>query len=415
VSSSTADGRGGVPPLPASRRGSRRRKPKHALQRPRRRTDRGTTIGLVVILVLTSAFVAGTTATFTASTTNPNNNFATTALRAPTGAAVTGVGDDMKITWTAPATFTPDGYRITEKDHGAALPSNLAAPTSCSSVTSGYDSNEVGLLAHHDVPTTHTFTDLLSLGTHANHLDGRLWCYRVQSRTPCCVTGSSAWLSQTSGNQTGYSIAQGTYGMTLTAFSSTHVAGVRGDTGGTGKLNPNDYFDFTFSQPMDTGTAPSGSICVRGTSPGQGVYIGMSGTTGACAYAGTETLNGFILIDSTNPTQNSRYNMSVSYPSCPASPTSCSSMRITVGTNINGTKSPTVSQAGTFTIQGTAGSLAAPGIKLDAYGDPTNSITSRNWCASGTPTNVFTGVTTIRYMADPTNGRCTFSGISVGI
>src|SRR3954462_15392836 len=95
----------------APRRG--RPQAKHALPAPRRArsaSDMATTLGILVVLVLTSAFVVGTTASFTASTSNAGNSVATTALRAPTGSSVTGVGDRMQVSWTAPASFTPDGY-----------------------------------------------------------------------------------------------------------------------------------------------------------------------------------------------------------------------------------------------------------------------------------------------------------------
>ena len=59
--------------LPTRRRFRRRPAPRHALPTPVRRPakrNHGTLLGVVAILVITSGFVAGTTATYTASSSS---------------------------------------------------------------------------------------------------------------------------------------------------------------------------------------------------------------------------------------------------------------------------------------------------------------------------------------------------------
>ena len=103
----------------------RRRKaaPKHAAPtgdapssaKPRKRDN--TTFMLIAILVVTSGFVAGTTASFTASTRNGGNTFTVGAIFSPTAPAGTFSNATASFSWTNVDSVTYPvnsgvGYRV---------------------------------------------------------------------------------------------------------------------------------------------------------------------------------------------------------------------------------------------------------------------------------------------------------------
>ena len=352
--------------LAPSRPDSRPRKPppRHALEAPRQGDH--TTLILVLLLVLTSGFVAGTTATFNARTRNPSNTFATAALSVPTNLSLTPSGSDVVVAWTN-VTGTNNagaGYKVSFFDRGAGT-TTAALPTACPA--SGF--TEVGSIAGQP------FTDTnLTAAPHVNYADGRFWCYEVKTAYPCCPVPANAWTSQ------------GTNPITSVRLGNTFASlTINGDLDGI--LEQGEFIDVTFNQPIDTATQPASGSTVCTNRDDDSIYFGMSGT-GNNSCDTTETLSGVRLRSITDISATRRYAMTTSWPGC-ASPgvTGCTTMRLTVG--VRGGGSDATVGSSTWTIAGTANTSF-----LDTF------TGARDFC----PTGASAGTPAVR--SDPAAGRC---------
>lgn len=351
-----------APPRPDPR--PRKPPPRHALE-PTRPGDH-TTLILVLLLVLTSGFVAGTTATFNARTRNPSNTFATAALSVPTNLSLTPSGSDVVVAWTnvTGTNNTGAGYKISFFDRGAGT-TTAGLPSACP--TSGY--TEVGSIAGQP------FTDTnLTAAPHTNYADGRFWCYEVKTAYPCCPVPANAWTSQGANPVTSVRLGN--------TFASITI---NGDLDGT--LEAGEYIDITFNQPIDTATQPPAGSTVCTNSREDSIYFGMSGTANNSCNK-TETLSGVRLRSATDITSERRYDMTTSWPGCatPAT-TGCTTMRLTVGSITAGALVNVGSN--TWTIAGTANTNF-----LDTF------TGARDFC----PTGASSGTPLVR--DDPAAGRC---------
>jgi hypothetical protein len=379
--------------------------PRHALEpattptRPPRRSD-GTTLGIIVVLVLSSAFVAGTTATFTSTATNSSNEFAAAALATP-GLPFTAEpkGNDVQLNWTnaTGSDSTGAGYRLSVTDWQAA-PNSV--PTTCGASNPTY--TKIGN-AQSGV-SGQGFLDTGASG-RANFADGRLVCYQVQTAYPCCsggVEGANAWLSQNSGSQAN-PITVANLGMTLVSFTS-------GNGNTSGGLRATDWFEFTFNQPISNPVTNAQTVCADGTD--EEILIGLDGSGNNCPQTSgspssrDSTLAGFRLVRTSasgGVSTNARYAISsVTFPACPGgSPEGCYKMRITLGSLIAGTN-PTLS--GTYKVEPSADPnylVSTTGnVKLCGTSTTTGAILDSG--GGATSMTVYTG--------DPTNGKCIYTG-----
>jgi hypothetical protein len=228
----------------------RRRKaaPRHALPAATRKGVRGadrTTLSLIIVLVLTSGFVAGTTATFNATTQNGGNTFTTASIDTPTNPIGSMSGSSGNIAWTnvntALAYNANVGYRVLRK--GVNGPSNTGgtAPscTAGSYATLGY-------------ATGSPYADSTIPSAAADQ--GKYYCYAVEGVYPCCpATGLTPVLTSLSGRieapvQTGYVV------------QSWNFNSGNGDSKPTGA----EKLVVNFNQPVNTASSITTShrVCV---------------------------------------------------------------------------------------------------------------------------------------------------------
>jgi hypothetical protein len=386
--------------IPSVFRG-RKPSPRHALEpavapRRARRSD-GTTLGVMVVLVLTSAFVAGTTATFTSTATNGSNEFAAAALASPTlPFTAEPKGNDVQLNWTnaSGTDSTGAGYRLSVTDWQAA-PNSV--PTTCGASSPVY--TKVG-----NAQSGVSGQGFLDTGAsaRANFADGRLVCYLAQTAYPCCSggnEGANAWLSQNSVSQSN-PVVVANLGMTLVSFTS-------GNGNTSGGLRPTDWFEFTFNQPISNPVTTAQTVCADGTD--EEILIGLDGSGNNCPQtsgspsARDSLLSGFRLVRTSasgGVGTNARFSISsVTFPACPAnSPAGCYKMRITLGALVAGANT---TLSGTYAVQPSANPnylvSTTGGVKL---------------CGTSTTTSSFAvdGGTATVYSGDPTNGKCVFTG-----
>lgn len=374
--------------------------PRHALERPtqapRRRGD-GTTLGVILVLVLTSGFVVGTTATFAGSNDNAGNEFAAAALAVPSSFTAEPTGDDVQLNWTDAigADSSGAGYRVSVVDWQAA-PNSV--PTLCgvsSPVYARVGVSQSGV----------NLQGLLDTGAsaRANFTDGRLVCYKVQTSYPCCpggVEGTNPWLSQDSGSQVN-PVVVANLGMTLVSFAS-------GNGASSGTLAASDWFEFTFNQPIDPATAITTSEYVCTDTTTDTVWVGVSGTGGSCpqktgnSSMKDTTFSGFLITKTggIGVSQTSRFAIaSVTFPSCPVnSPPGCQKMRVTLGTRTQGS-APSLS--GTYKVE--------PSSDLNFIKSNVGGV---KICGKSTTTTTISGLGLGTYSANPTGGKCIYAGYS---
>jgi hypothetical protein len=366
----------------------------------RQRRGDGTTLGVILALVITSGFVVGTTATFTSTTTNANNKFVAASLSTPGNLTATPSGANVVLAW-ANATgldVTSAGYRVNWADWKQAP----QTPDSSCGLTSAAFTTKVGVSQ-----TGAGLTDS-SASSRANFVDGREYCYQVQTSYPCCPEGANPWLSQDVDFQQG--------NPTMVAVVGTTMIDAIGVNGGvSGGLDSGDYFEFTFNQAVNLLPTTSDYICTDGT--GEAIWIGINGTNnGTCPRTSNPNkdtiFKGFRLVSvagnsdsgivggSNGATTAARYAISgVTTPACTGS-IPCAKVRITVGAPVTG--SATATASGTFTVQTTAD---------PAYVKSTTG--GRKYCAAQT---TFTTVSTFALIAaDPTGGRCVLKNKTIGI
>jgi hypothetical protein len=385
-------------PLPFVRR---KPPPRHALPdeaplapTPKRRD--GSTIGVILVLVLTSGFVAGTTATFTGTTTNAGNEFAAAALSVPAALTAEPKGNNVQLLWTnaSGADVLNAGYRVSWVDWQAA-PQPVA--TTCGVASPSW--TKIG------VAQSGVTGVLDAASTHTNFTDGRTVCYQVQTSYPCCsggVEGTNAWVSQPSGSQTNPG-AVANVGMTLVNFVSGNVL-----TAGT--VATGDWFEFTFNQPVDmtaTATITNSQFLCTDSASGA-IWVGLSGTgvatlcpeTAGTAAQKDTTFSGFRLVKTSGTggiNLNSRWAITVTTPSCVGgSPLGCFIIRVTL-LSIKKGSPPTLS--GTYKVEP---STNASFIR--------SSVGTVKICNHSTTTSTIAGLLLGTYSGDPTNGKCIYTG-----
>lgn len=140
-------------------------------------------MGVMLVLVMTSAFVAGTTATFSAGTGN-SNTFQTSTLVSPGDSTSVSIrGHDVLLSWLAiDAQDRQDtGYRISKSDTNQDTFDDGGSPGCTNAVwdaASRVDYRDPDVASY-----THESTHPLSF---ANDPPGRWFCYRIETIAPCC-------------------------------------------------------------------------------------------------------------------------------------------------------------------------------------------------------------------------------------
>jgi hypothetical protein len=300
----------------------------------------------VVILVLTSGFVAGTTASFTGTVTHKASVFAVAALSSPTNAAGVMKNTSMEVTWS-PVLATVEnagaGYLVNRKDLGA--PSATGTSPGCA--TGGFSNIGSTLGSPYTDATANSFAQ------------GRYICYEIQTVYPCtgtpCNQGTNPWLSQGSNPivalQTGYVAAtlSSTNGATLNTFKQS------------------DTLTINFNQAVDTTTVPSSGLSICSNATGNYLRIGSTNVTTSttCDAANDATVVFGILQTSFDITTSKRYNMSVAWSNCTAGATGCQTATITVGAKISTPAGDIAISASTFEFQPTG---SATYVKSSAGG-----------------------------------------------
>ncbi len=219
----------------------------------------------------------------------------------------------------------------------------------------------------------------------------------------------------------GYPYETVVYGHTLTTGGDpSQAAVVIGNTGDANEIDTGTTFDFTFSQPISTTNLPTGTACTNGTGTnangGNSLYLGMSGSGADSCDILSETLSGFQIRMTSNPTtaRVRRYEMTVT-PTDPCADASSiytaptegyCRIRITIGNRVAGsTANDQVNASGTaLTIRGTSNSASL------------RSAAGRDFCQAGGTTKINTSDATDpiqRYRTNPSSGMCVFTMASV--
>lgn len=197
------------------------------------------------LLAGVAGLVPGVSATFSATTANAGNVFATTALGPPGALGGTALGHDVALSWAAGR--NGDGYVI----RGA----NGGASPDCAS-------------GQYPAIATTAATSHLDAGRYTPQ--GTWFCYVVET------TSSAGWTSVV-GNPT-------------VAVQIGFVAAAVGIANGgvAGQLDTGDVIVVTFNQPVAVGTGPGGTNTVCATSSGT-IRLGATATSGPCSAS--ETVN----------------------------------------------------------------------------------------------------------------------------
>ena len=226
-----------------------------------RRPGRRLLLIAAVVALSVAALTRSAGAVTNALTTNPGNDFKTTALYAPTGLTATPSGHNVALTWTAGQNGS--GYSVQGVSNGTS--------NNCSAAVY----SAVGTSATTSYTDTGRFTP-----------QGTYFCYQV------LTSYGSNWTSVQS-NPT--AVAQ--IGVVITSV-------VIANGGVAGKIDPGDTVAVTFNQPINTATGPASTqnVCWTNTAT---IMIGVTASSGACAT--TETLSLLKLTAGTS-SANGRYN-----------------------------------------------------------------------------------------------------------
>lgn len=267
----------------------RRSAPQHAAE-PASGGDR-TVLALILALVLTSGFVIGTTASFTASTKN-KASFSTPALNRPTSASAVVKGKNIEISWSPIDRNLPrnanSGYRINRKYKGRPT-NNFGGVPSCTTAE-GESPNYFDNLSSTNLNSGPWPDDAVfyrsGVSTGQYH-DGQFVCYQVQAVYPCptavmggrvvCNEGTNPWTSLLLNPVTG-SVQVG-YVVSSWSFSSTAT---------NGAPTEGEKLVFTFNQPFNASAANlpvvstnnnnGDSICIDPVA--NKIYVGSANTGG---------------------------------------------------------------------------------------------------------------------------------------
>jgi hypothetical protein len=221
--------------------------------------ERQNTVAVMFVLLITSGFVAGTTATFTASTTN-SNALATASLTQPLSGSPPSTlrGYAVELKWNLIGGETPDtldvGYRVRRSDT-LDPPADGADPSCVSNVDFTNDSTPFGPNPI-DHTTSNSYIDT-AIGDPATFAPGRWICYQVETVAPCCTPApdeTNAWTA-VSGTAPSYSVQLGNVVQSVKLVGNGS-GNLDGDTDGINSgSDTGDRFDFTFSQAIDTTNA----------------------------------------------------------------------------------------------------------------------------------------------------------------
>jgi hypothetical protein len=377
--------------LPTRRRFRRRPAPRHALPTPVRRPakrNHGTLLGVVAILVITSGFVAGTTATYTASSTNSGNEFSAAALSGPSGLKATPSGSSVQLQWSDAVGWdnTDTGYRLSVADWQAA-PSTV--PTTC---------NTPSAFGTVGGASTSSYVDsTLASSPHTHFVDGRVWCYKAETIYPY-PESSYPWVSQVGNPTTVVEVGHTLVGATALGDGDGILEG------GTSTTDGPDAFEFYFNQAIDPGDYPTGYICADKSS--DRILVGVNSTTGSasCPKTGGQAdsvFSGFWLTGGT-VSSTVRFRIGSATPiGCPVTaPPGCFRLRITIRQRTAGSNA--VISGGPWTVRGTSNTNY-----LNTVG------AARNFCQSGAATTISGLSTAFRYRANPSGGNCavTLNGV----
>lgn len=307
--------------------------PKHALpEEPRR--DR-TALVLVLVLLITSAVVAGTTAAFNASTSNSNNQFAMAALDPPTNPALTMSGNKATFSWFTVSGLNNDGagYRISWKDAGAPTATGGAA-TCDATADSLYEGGTPSLgdfvADTMTPPFSDSGVDAKAQGGGGVDRPGRYICYRVQTLyPPNPQPGETPWVSQ------GLVVDAAVQ----TGFVASTVQIVQ--AGSLFTLDAGDKIIVKFNQPVDTSTGPTSTrtVCAgwNDSSKNEAILIGAPGTGLTNCDPDNETAVVGRLTDPNPPTPpgyrigtKARYNTTWDWSDCTTA-TQCATLTATLG------------------------------------------------------------------------------------
>ncbi len=247
----------------------------------------------VAVLVLASNAAAGVRATFTVSTTNPGNTFATTALYAPSSLTATASGHSVNLGWGAGT--NGNGYAVQGVANGAS--------SNCTGVTYGSVGSTAAL----------TYADARFTP------QGTWFCYQV-------LTSYGSWTSVNTNP---------TVAVRLGFFASS-IAMANGGT--ANRLDTGDTITVTFNQPVATVTGPSGTNKVCSTNTGV-IRLGAVATTGACSATEAVNLGG---LTGGTTAANGRWNATWTWSA------GNTVLTIVLGTRVSG--SANVATSGTFTF-----------------------------------------------------------------
>ena len=257
--------------------GRRKAQPKHAMtarssssppsslrsSSTRSRRD-PTSFLLVAVLVVTSGFVAGTTATFTASTRNAGNTFTVAGIFTPTSPSASISGTTVSFAWTnvnaGNAANAGVGYRVSRSSPLDPTDTGGTAP-SCPGT--GY--SQIGYA------TGSPYADSAPAGVN----QGQYLCYQAIGVYPCCpASGNIPIITSLQGAIT----TSQQYGYVVKSWSFTGN-GDNTPTSGTDKLTIN------FNQDVAVSTSVSTSDTVCFDPQDKAIIIGASSTVAdSCAW-----------------------------------------------------------------------------------------------------------------------------------
>lgn len=209
----------------------------------------GQAIRIALGLLLLSGAVAGTSASFNASTTNPAATIANDALYPPGALTAAGAGTGVTLTAAGAGSMgsgaTTFGHRF--RTANVSIESGVRDgqdPPACTSATTF--TSTVANTTNAVLTTTHSSA---ATGTNA----GSWQCYMVDTQYP--QGASPLWFSQTV-NANQVAIVQ--LGNVVRSVVFTD-----GPTTAAGTFGQGDSVTFTFSQPVNNTTGPTGGFCIR--------------------------------------------------------------------------------------------------------------------------------------------------------
>lgn len=247
------------PPAPSSRP----YQPRHALE-PVARPDR-TTMWLFLVLILTSGFVAGTTAAFRASTTDTGNLFGAATLSNPSGQTIAVAGNNLDLSIATLGAFdgTPAvAYGSRWRSLWPTGVSTTGSAPSCTSDSSMYTNDLT------DSTSTAKTTAYTSVPGFA---DGRWLCIMGHTAYPQAKPAAPAeqWYSQRDNPRDSVQLGHVVQSVTLQDASSSPSS-----------MKQNDQLVITFNQAVDATSRPTGGLVCARANPVNRIFVGSANASG---------------------------------------------------------------------------------------------------------------------------------------